>query len=398
MKYPELPFNAAFNWWIRNRVSFGSGIRKEVGNEMLQLGGKRAVIFTDRGLIQAGIANLIIQAVKESKLDLVGVFDEIAQDAQIDIINRGAAFYRECGADCMIVVGGGSVMDSAKAINILIGAGEKDFAPLAAKVFLLEGAKPLPPHIAFPTTAGTACEVTFGMVVLDTAAHAKLSVAHPFCNCDIAMLDPELTVKLPAKITAFTGVDALTHAIESFTSLGANPISDALDLHAIRTAYRYLPIAVNSPGDMEARGNMLLASTMAGMGFVNTMTGAVHAIAHALGAKYGIPHGLANSILLPEVMEFNLLERVDRFMIIADTMGLPVSGLQPVEAGKAAIQAIRGLKKEIGLTQTLRDFGVPEERTALEPVIELALADMQAMTNPRKLDADSVYALCLKAM
>ena len=398
MRHPELAFSPSFSWQNRNKIMYAPGLRKEIGTEMSLLGGKRVAVFTDRGLVQAGVADLMLQAVKQSGLELAGVFDQILQDAQIDIINRGAAFYRESGADSMIALGGGSVMDSAKAINILIGAGEKDFAPLAAKVLLMEGARPLPPHIAFPTTAGTACEVSYGMVVLDTANHTKMAVAHPFCQCDVAMLDPELTVKLPAKITAFTGIDAMTHAIESFVSLGAEPIADALDLHAIRLAYQYLPLAVKEPENILARGNMLIASTMAGMGFVNTMTGAVHALAHSLGGRYGIPHGIANSILLPEVMAFNLPDRLDRFVVIADALGLAVNGIQPVEAGKAAIQAIRDLKKEIGLTQTLMDYGVPAEREALQPVIALALADMQGFANPRKLDEDSIYSLCLKAM
>ncbi len=186
----------------------------------------------------------------------------------------------------MVAVGGGSVMDTAKAVNTLIGSGEEDFQPLAEQAGLWEGAQPLPPHIAFPTTAGTGCEVTNAMVVLDTIAQAKLQVTHPYCNSDLAMLDPELTIKLPPKITASTGMDALTHAIEGVTSTAAEPISDALGLHAIRLIFKYLPIAVNDPENIDARGNMLIASTLAGMCFVNTMTGAVHAMAHALGALY----------------------------------------------------------------------------------------------------------------
>src|SRR5690606_37035675 len=143
---------------------------------------------------------MVADEVRKSDLELAGIFDSIIQDARIDIINAGAAFYRKCGADCMIAVGGGSVMDTAKAVNIMICGGHDDFQPLADQAGLWEGAKQLPPHIAFPTTAGTGCEVTNAMVVLDIAAHAKLQVTHPYCNCDIAMLDPELTVKLPAKI------------------------------------------------------------------------------------------------------------------------------------------------------------------------------------------------------
>ena len=215
MKFPGLGFEQFFTWVIRTKVMYSPGLRGEIGYEMSQLGGTKVVIFTDKGLVNAGVADMVIEAIKKTDLKIAGVFDGILQDARIDIINEGAKYYRKCGADCVIALGGGSVMDSVKSINILIGAGEDDFAPLAAQAALWDGAKPLPPHIAIPTTAGTACEVTNGIVVLDTNAHAKLSVTHPYCNSDIAMLDPELTLKLPAKITAELVVVRLMPALNT---------------------------------------------------------------------------------------------------------------------------------------------------------------------------------------
>jgi len=236
------------------------------------------------------------------------------------------------------------------------------------------------------------------MVVLDTVAKAKLSVTHPYCNSDIAMLDPELTFKLPPKITAFTGMDALTHAIESVVSTGAEPIADALDLHAIRLIFKYLPIAVQEPENSEARGNMLLASSMAAMGFGNTMTGAVHALAHSLGALYGIPHGLANAIMLPHVMAFNIIdERVDRFRMIADAMGIEVGGMDPSRAAEASVDAVKGLLTTVGLTQTLKDFNIPADREALQPLVELAAADGQIGYNPRYMEEEDILNLYLQA-
>ncbi|MEI6609153.1 MAG: iron-containing alcohol dehydrogenase [Deltaproteobacteria bacterium] len=398
MKFPGLGFEQFFIWLIRTKVMYSPGLRSEIGFEMAQLGGTKVALFTDKGLVDAGVADMVIEAIKKSDLKIAGVFDGILQDAQLDIINEGAKFYRQCGADCVIALGGGSVMDTVKSVNILIGSGEDDFAPLAAQGGLWDGAKPLPPHIAFPTTAGTACEVTNGIVVLDTKAHAKLSVTHPYCNSDIAMLDPELTVKLPAKITAFTGMDALTHAIEGVTSKLASPVSDALGFHAIRMVDKYLKTAVTKPDDIEARGNMLIASTVAGMCFINALTGAVHALAHSLGGLYSIPHGLANSIMLPEVMEFNLPEKPERFMMIADALGVPVDGLNPEEAGEKAIEAVRKLRKDIGLTQTLSDFKVPKDREALQPLIDQAIADGQMGSNPREMNEDDIYEIFLKAM
>ena len=398
MKYPNIAFESLFSWVNRPRIMYSPGLRSEVGYEMAQLGGKKVVIFTDKGLVAAGVAEMVAEEVRKSDLELAGIFDSIVQDARIDIINAGAAFYRKCGADCMIAVGGGSVMDTAKAINIMIGGGNDDFQPLADQAGLWEGAKQLPPHIAFPTTAGTGCEVTNAMVVLDTKIHTKIAVTHPYCNADLAMLDPELTVKLPAKITAFTGMDALTHAIEGTTSTGAEPVSDALGLHAIRLIFKYLPIAVKNPEDITARGNMLIASSLAGMCFGNTMCGAVHATAHSLGALYGIPHGLANAIMLPIVMDYNVKDAAERYMMIADAMGLDITGKKPVEAAKMAVKAVISLKKKIGLTDRLKDFKVPEDPEKLKPLVELAAGDSQISYNPHYLEEEDILNLYMKAI
>ena len=396
MKYPDIELNPFFSWANRPRIMYGPGIRSELGFEMAQLGGTRAVIITDKGVVNAGVAQMVADAMKKSGLELAGIFDHIVQDARIDLINEGAAFYRDKGADCMVVVGGGSVMDSAKAINILIGDGADDFMPLAEQAALWDGAKPLPPHIVFPTTAGTASEVTTAIVVLDVVARVKLQVTHPY-NADIAMLDPELTVKLPPKITAFTGMDALTHAIEGVTSSGAEPIADACGLHAIRLIFKYLPLAVHEPDNIIARGNMLIASTLAGLCFGNVMTGAVHATAHALGAHYGIPHGMGNAIMLPVVMTSNVEAAPERYTMVADAMGIAVHGMSPAEASMAAVQAVKDLKKDIGLTETLRDFNVPNDSNELQQTVELAASDSQISYNPRYLEDSDILELLLKA-
>ena len=397
MKYPDLSFEPFFTWSNRPRVMYKAGVREELGFEMEKLGGTKAVLYTDKGLVDVGVAQMVIDTIKASSLELVGVFDKIVQDARLDLINEGAAFYRKCGANCMVVVGGGSVMDTAKAINILIGGGLDDFTPLAEQVGLFDGAKPLPPHIAFPTTAGTGAEVTYAMVVLNDIAHAKIAVAHPYCNPDIAMLDPELTVKLPPKITAFTAMDALPHAIEAITTVSANPISDGLGLHAVRLIAKYLPEAIKNPGNVEARGYLLIASTMAGMSFINAFTGGVHATGHALGAIYHVPHGMAMNIMLPHLMAFNLGEKPERFAMIADAMGVKIDGMTTEQAAQAAVQAVKDLQKAVGLTQTLKDFGVPAGREALNPLIDLAMGDSQLPYNPRELQEDDVYNLYLKA-
>jgi len=396
MKYPDIEFDPFFAWFNRPRIMYAPGVRSEVGYEMGELGGTKAVIYTDKGLVKAGVSEMVAEAVRDSDLELVGIFDDIVQDARIDIINKGAEFYRKCGADCLIAVGGGSVMDTAKAVNIMIGRKIDDFQPLADLAALWEGAKPLPPHIVFPTTAGTGSEVTNAIVALDVENEVKLAISHPY-NADIAMLDPELTVALPPKITGFTGMDALTHAIEGVTSTSAEPIADAMGLHAIRLIFKYLPIAVKDPENIEARGHMLIASSLAGLCFGNTMTGGVHACAHALGGKYGIPHGLANAIMLDIVMDFNVEEVPLRFLMVADAMGINVNGKDPVEAGREAVQAVRDLKADIGLTDSLKDFDIPEGREELMPLVELAAADSQISYNPRYLEEEDILNLYLQA-
>jgi alcohol dehydrogenase len=398
MKYPDIEFDPFFSWANRPKIMYSPGLRAELAYEMNELGGKKVAVFTDKGVVKAGVAQMVIDEIEKSDLELAGVFDDILQDARIDVINEGAKFYRKVGADSMVVIGGGSVMDTSKAINVMVGEGHEDFKPLADQAALYDTAVRLPPHIAFPTTAGTGSEVTFGMVVLDVEEHLKLSVAHPYCSCDIAMLDPELTVKLPSKITAFTGMDALTHAIEGITATASEPIADALCLHAIKFIMKYLPTAVKEPENVDARGFMLIASTMAGMGFGNSMTGGVHATAHALGGVFGVPHGIANGIMLPLLMEFNSEEVPEKFMIIADAMDIDCTKIDPKEAGRLAAGEVRRLKKECGLTETLKDFDVPDDEEKLKELVEIASGDSQVGYNPRYLEEEDILKLYLEAM
>lgn len=398
MPVSRLPdFEPFFIWSNRPRIMYGPGSRSEIPFEMNQLGGRRVLVYTDSGIVEAGVAELVLAEIRDSELELAGVFADIVQDARIDIINQGAAFYRENQADAMVVVGGGSVMDTAKAINIMIGAGVDDFGPLARQGALWYDACPLPPQIVLPTTAGTGSEVTHAMVILDVEEKVKLAASHPY-NADIAILDPELTVGLPALITAFTGLDALTHAIEGIVSTAAEPIADALGLHAIRLIFQFLPVCIREPENIVARGNILIASTMAGMCFGNVMTGAVHALAHALGGRHGIPHGLANAMLLPEVMEYNLEAAPERYALIAAAMGKTVTGLTPVEAGEKAVAAVRCLEDEVGLTAVamadiLTAYGVSGEQNNLCDLAELALGDSQLPYNPRELEEEDMLKI-----
>jgi alcohol dehydrogenase class IV len=399
MKYPDIKYDPYFTFFNRPQIVCKPGARGDLEDMMTGLGGKRVLVYTDQGLVKAGVADMVIDQIKaSSKLELAGVFDKIVQDARLDLINEGAAFYRKCGADCMVAVGGGSVMDSAKAINILIGEGLDDFTPLKEQCALMDGAKPLPPHIAFPTTSGTGAEVTFILVVLDPVAKSKSGCVHPYCGSDIAMLDPELTVALPARLTASTSMDALTHAIECYTSTVANPVSDGLALHAMRLIAKFLPLTIQDLRNVEYRENLQIASTMAIIAFVNAIAGTVHAIAHSLGGLYGVPHGDGNGIMLPHVMEFNRETCPERFMMMADALGVDIHGMTVEDAGKAAVQAVRDLQKKIGFTQTLKDFGVPATREGQTAIVELTMMDGAIGTNARQTEEEDVYNLIAKAM
>ncbi|MDD9302578.1 MAG: iron-containing alcohol dehydrogenase [Desulfobacter sp.] len=269
-------FNPFFMWSNRPKILYAPGVREELGFELQTLGAQRPLFITDRGVREAGVTQMVIDAARADGFEPAGIFDEILQDARIDIINKGAPFYKTCRADAMVVVGGGSVMDTAQAINIMIGEGIKDFRPLAEQAALYENPASLPPQVVFPTTAGTGSEVTNGLVVLDSDAGKKIGVAHPF-NADIAMLDPELILGLPQEMTAATGMDALTHA---------------------------------------------------------------------LGGEYKIPHGIANAILLPWVMAFNLEAAPERYAIIAKALGVNTQNLTLQEAGQASVEAVIQLKKK----------------------------------------------------
>lgn len=390
-------FDQFFTWVNRGRILYSPGARSEIAFELGQMGVDKPFVITDTGLAQAGVLHQVMSALESSGVEPAGIFDNVVQDARIENINEATQLFRDCGADSIVAVGGGSVLDTAKAVNILVGKGSEDFKPLADQAALWEDAARLCPHIALPTTAGTGCEVTNVLVVMDNASQAKLSVTHPYCNADLAILDPELTTMLPTKITAFTGLDALTHAIEGVTSTAAQPISDALGLQAIRMISEALPLAVREPGNIEARGQMLIAATLAGMCFCNSMTGATHALAHALGALYSIPHGLANAIMLPLVMEFNSTEAHQRYVMISQALGVTTDSEGKEDDALAAVQAVNRLKTDIGLVETLRDFNLPAEASQLSELVELAAGDSQISYNPRPLEDKDILNLFMKA-
>ena len=322
----------------------------------------------------------------------VGLFSDVSQDTGVGVVNRAAAYAREKGADCVVSVGGGSVIDTGKGVCILLteGGGLENFEGIQLLT------RPQTPHIVIPTTAGTGSEVTNMAVILDERKGQKILIVEQFNTPRIAILDPLMTEKLPPLLTASTGMDAMTHAVEALQSVQREPIADGLAMHAIRLLYRHLPVCVESGTDLAARGQVQLAAAMAGWAFGNAMVGLVHAMAHSLGAVARVPHGIANGILLPHVMAYNLDDAAEGYAMVAEALGVREREMDEREAAQKAVTAIGSLLGRLGHPVRLSAVGVQEGD--LVKAATLSLSDGAIVNNPRMvLDAEEVLALYRKA-
>ncbi len=381
----------SFIYFGPTKVIFGNGSAvQEVGSEMSALGCSRAVVVTDQGIIRAGLLEKITASLGAK---CVGVYSDIPQDTGIDVVDRAAAFAKERGADMVVSVGGGSVIDTAKGLCILLteGGSLSDFEGIQLLT------RPQTPHIVIPTTAGTGSEVTWAAVIYDKRKGQKILIVESFIAPRVAILDPTLTVKLPPLLTASTGMDAFCHAVEAMTSLQREPIADALALHAIRLLDHYLPQCVQNGSDLAARGQVQLAATMAGWAFGNAMVGLVHAMAHSIGAVARIPHGIANGILLPHCMAYNLSDAQEFYAEIANVLGVTEKGSTTGQAAQAAVEAIFAFTRKIGHPQKLSEFGVKEED--ITKAAELSMSDGSIINNVRfVVDASEVLEIYRKAL
>lgn len=376
-----------FNYFSPTKVVFGPGAVSELPMEAAEFG-KKAFLVTDKGILETGMADQVQKQLGDA---LVGIYDDVPQDSGMEVVDKGAEKALETGADVIVSMGGGSVIDTAKGMCIVIreGGSLRDFQGMQLLT------RPQIPHIVIPTTSGTGSEVTSGAVVLDQEQGQKIIIFEYHNTPRVAILDPQLTVSLPPELTASTGMDALTHAVEAYVALQRNPISDAVALHAIRLIVHYLPIVVDNGSDIMARGQMQLAALMAGWAFSNAMVGLVHAMAHSLGAVSRIPHGLANGLLLAPVMQFNLEEVPDLMADVARAMGIETSEMAPIAAGQAAVDKVTALTQKIGLNQRLQQFGVSEE--SLLECAELSLSDGSIINNPRLvMEADEILSVYRK--
>lgn len=380
------------NRFVLNETSYhGAGAIKEIATEVKGRGFKKAFVCSDPDLIKFGVTKKVTDVLDNADIDYE-IYSEIKPNPTIENVQTGVVAFKASGADCIIAIGGGSSMDTAKAIGIIIK--NPDFADVRS----LEGVAPTTnkcvPIIAVPTTAGTAAEVTINYVITDTEKNRKMVCVDPKDIPVVAVVDPDMMSSMPKGLTAATGMDALTHAIEGYITAGAWELSDMFHLKAIEIISNSLRGAVeNTP---QGREGMALGQYVAGMGFSNVGLGIVHSMAHPLGALYDTPHGVANAIILPTVMEYNAPATGEKYRNIAKTMGVDgVDGMTLDEARKAAVNAVKKLSKDVGIPENLKDIVKPED---VDFLAQSAYDDACRPGNPRETSVEEIKELYLSLM
>ena len=380
--------------FILNEVSyFGAGARKELPGVLARLGLTKALVCSDKGLIKVGTTKMVTDILDKAQFPFE-IYSEIKPNPTVTNVKQGVEAFKASGADCIIAIGGGSSMDTAKGIGIVSNN------PEFADVVSLEGCAPTKhksvPIIALPTTAGTGAEVTINYVIIDEARQAKMVCVDPNDIPVCSIVDPELMYSLPKGLTAATGMDALTHAIEGYITKGAWVMSDMYELQAIKMIAENLPLAVEEPTNPVGREGMALAQYIAAQAFSNVGLGLVHGMAHPMGSLHDIPHGVANALLLPTIMEFNMPKCIEKFGVIAKTMGVDTTGMSAEEAAKAAVNAVKALSIRVGIPQTLTELGIKAEN--IPALAAQAIRDVCTPGNPRDVTEAEIIELYKKVL
>jgi len=391
---------AAFSFEMPTRIEYGMRVVDRLPGELSALGAAKVLVVTDKGVRRAGLCDRVAALLSVAGVEHA-VFDGVEANPKDRNIEEGAAIAREFGADALIALGGGSPIDCAKAMGVLISYG--------GKIKQYEGrgkvTGPVIPWIAIPTTAGTGSEVTFSSVVTDTANNFKMTVKSPLMAAKVALVDPELTFTVPPSVTAATGVDALTHAIEAYTVTCAEPISDAVALQAISLISAHLRNAVAFGGNAEARDGMMMGSLLAGIAFSHSDVGSVHCMAEALGGIYDLPHGVCNAILLPYVMEYNISYCIERYSKIGKMMELTVAGglarygtsQDPTthQGAVVAVEAVKRLCADVGLP-AFSSLGIKE--FDLDLLADMSARNGSTPSNPRPMSKSDYIEVFRRAM
>ena len=372
---------------LKTQAYFGRGAIESLGELATEMGSKTCLLIADSALEASGGLAAAQQSLKKSGIEF-RIFDEIEPEPYLDGAEKAADLGKEISADLVVGMGGGSAMDSAKAAAVLItnGGQAQDYVGL--------NLVPAPgiPTLMIPTTAGTGAEVTFTAVFTNRETKAKGGINSVHLFPDKALLDPELTISLPPGPTAATGMDALTHAIESYTSRSSTVFTEAFSLTAIRLIIQNLRRCVYHGDDVSARENMLLGSLLAGIGLADAGVGAAHALGYPLGGLYRVPHGLANAMLIPYVMAFNLPSAEDKFVRVAESMGEVTSHLSSREASEKAVEAVAALAEDVGIPGSLSDLGIP--KSDIPTLVEAALKVARPVeNNPRTLSPEEAAVI-----
>ncbi len=369
----------------------GVGCAKETGAQAKALGATRMLIVTDAGMNKLGVADQIKQMIEGAGLEAI-IFDGAEPNPTDRNVQDGVQAYYENNCDGIVTLGGGSSHDCGKGIGLVVAGGGsiRDYEGVN------KSTRPMPPFLAINTTAGTASEMTRFCIITNTDTHVKMAIVDWRVTPNVAINDPVLMSGMPPALTAATGMDALTHAIEAYVSTIATPVTDACAIKAIELVRDYLPAAVANGKNMVARDRMAYAEFLAGMAFNNASLGYVHAMAHQLGGFYNLPHGVCNAILLPAVCDFNLIACPKRYKDIAIALGQDVRGLSDLDAGAKGIQAIRQLSELLGIPAGLAQLGVKEDD--LETMAINAKKDACQLTNPRTATLNQVIEIFMNSM
>lgn len=379
---------------ILNEISyFGAGCRETIAVEAARRGFKKAFFVTDKDLLRFKVADKVIEVFEKNGIPYE-LFSDVKANPTIANVQHGVEAFKASGADFIVALGGGSSIDTAKGIGIVVR--NPGFADVKSLEGVADTRHKAVPTFALPTTAGTAAEVTINYVIIDEEARKKMVCVDPNDIPAVAIVDPELMYSMPKGLTAATGMDALTHAIESYITPGAWAMSDMFELKAIEMIAANLKAAVDDGNDAAAREAMSQAQYIAGMGFSNVGLGIVHSMAHPLGAHYDTPHGVANALLLPYVMEYNAQSAAaPKYIHIAKAMGVDTAGMSEAEGVRAAVDAVRSLSLSIGIPQQLHEINVREED--LHQLAIDAFNDVCTGGNPRPTSVEDIEALYRKA-
>jgi len=376
-----------YRFVMSTEIIYGLGASGQIGSIAAARGAKRAFVVSDQGVKQARLLEPIQNALQEQGIE-TALFDDVEQSSSVQSVNRGAEMVRTQGYDAIIAIGGGSAIDTAKAMGAVAANGGScsDYAGIN-KIKL-----PPVPVIALPTTSGTSAEMTDVAVIADRAKHARIGLRSPFVAPAIAIVDPLLTVSMPAHVTASTGMDALTHAVESYTNTATAEPTELMALEAIRIIGENLRGAVANGGNVQARERMSMACVLAGIAFRNTRLGILHAITGPFCGYYEVPHGVANAVILPHVMRFNMLGNLEKFAKVAQALGVKTENMSCREAALSSIGAVRDLLSDVGLPETFRDMKL--DQGLIPQIAAEAVKSGNLAVNPRKATKEDLIAIC----